>query len=85
MSLFSQKGKTVEQKKGTGAQNPAQKRPLGSFRVGPDVAHAPHVLLARRGPMAASGARTSEWRCHGWGIVMPSLTELARMSRFAAG
>eukprot|EP00069_Balaena_mysticetus_P021279 bmy_03013T0 len=45
MSPFAQKGKTLEQKEGTGAQNLAWKRLPGSRRAGPDGVHAPHVAL----------------------------------------
>ena len=45
MSPFAQKGKTLEQKEGTGAQNLAWKRLPGPRRAGPDGVHAPHVAL----------------------------------------
>ncbi|XP_008575659.1 PREDICTED: putative uncharacterized protein ENSP00000383309 [Galeopterus variegatus] len=57
MSLSPQTGKMLEQKEGTGAQNLARKHPPGSRRGGPDVVHAPHVVLGSDAGLWRSPAR----------------------------
>ena len=47
---MAQKGKILEQKEETGAQNLAWEREPGSCRIGPDEVHAPHQIVMSQIP-----------------------------------